>query len=103
MASGPSRPTVPDLATTRTAGKQEYEIRWWSNSSITETLTGEYEAYITASGSIGYRLIAEASATAGASGSVRGSVTISTVTATSQTWLTGVVATSQGSVLNTCQ
>jgi len=81
----------------------EYRIRWWATATVTETLTGEMEAYITASGSIAYRLIGEASATAGIGGMVKGSVTIETVTATSRTWTTGVVATSQGTVLNTCQ
>jgi hypothetical protein len=82
----------------------DYEIRWWSTSSITEKLTGEYEAYIDATGSIAYRLIPEAASTikAGVSAGIQGSYTISTTTSTAQTWATGTVATSRGSVLNTC-
>jgi hypothetical protein len=80
----------------------EYQVRWWANGTITEKLSGEYETYITASGSIGYRLVAEAAATVGSTAGVQGSIQITTQTATAATWSTGTVATSRGVVLHTC-
>jgi hypothetical protein len=81
----------------------EYRIRWWATSTIKVTLTGETESYINLSAGTSYRTIAEAAIKAGASGATKGSTTISTVTASNQTWTTGAVATSRGVVLNTCQ
>jgi hypothetical protein len=80
----------------------EYKINWLASVQRTVTITGESEAYVNASGGISYRIIGEAEAVAGFSGQVKGTSTIKTSTATSDSAVAGVVATSGGKRLNTC-
>jgi hypothetical protein len=82
--------------------RAQYRIHWWAPTTISTTLSGETEAYITTDGTIGYRLIAEAGYNNTIKAGLKTSQVVKTSTATSDYSSAVVVATSGDNVFHTC-
>jgi len=79
-----------------------YRIGWSAPTTKKVTISGEYEGVLDFTGSVGFRIIAEAIFNWTNNAGVKGTYTIETTTATADYSPSYVVATSGGRVLHTC-